>query len=160
MFASLSSVYVRSVIRQTLEPISLWSANAEELLLATCANESDMGALLTQFPYGPGRGWFQDEAEDFNDLWTNYLAYHATLAFQVRNYNSGKQGTVDDLVNNNPYAVCIARIHYLRAPGELPPANDIEQIWGYYKQHYNTPLGKATHDEFVAKYKHYVLETQ
>jgi len=147
---------LRALIQQTLSPINLYSANAEELLLATCANESDFGIFRKQVN-GVARGIFQMEGEDFNDIWTNYLAYHSTLAFQIKNYNGGQQGTVDDLINNDQYSICLARVHYARKPGNLPPANDIEAIWAYYKQWYNTPQGGATHDQFVAKYNKYVL---
>jgi hypothetical protein len=148
---------LRSLIQSTLTPIGLYSPNAEELLLATCANESNFGMYRVQGGGGPARGIFQMEAEDFNDIWTNYLAYHATLAFQIKNYNGGHQGTADDMIYNDPYSVCMARIHYARKPGALPDANNIEAIWAYYKQWYNTPQGAATHDTFIAKYNHYVL---
>jgi hypothetical protein len=149
---------LRALIQQTLSPIGLYSLDAEELLMATCANESNFGEYRTQGGGGPARGIFQMEGEDFNDIWTNYLQYHGTLAFQVKNYNGGKQGTADDMISNDQYAICMARIHYSRKPGNLPPANDIEQIWAYYKHYYNTPQGAATHDAFVSKYKKFVLE--
>lgn len=148
---------LRNLIRQTLTPIGTYSADAEELLLATCANESNFGEYRTQAPHGPARGIFQMEGEDFNDIWANYLRYHTGLATSVEALNNGVQGTVDDLTNNDPYAIAIARVHYSRAPGALPSASDLEAIWAYYKAHYNTPQGAATHDQFVAKYKKFVL---
>lgn len=147
---------LRFLIQQTLSPIGLYSLDAEELLLATCANESNFGEYRTQV-HGPARGIFQMEGEDFNDIWTNYLQYHGTLAFQVKNYNGGKQGTVEDLVNNDQYSICMARVHYARKPGVLPDHTDLEAIWAYYKHWYNSDSGAATHDEFVAKYKKFVL---
>lgn len=156
MNTPLTTTYLRGVIEQTLKPINLWTPDAEELLLATCANESNFGIYRTQM-HGPARGIFQMEGEDFDDIWKNYLQYHGTLAFQVKNYNGGKQGTVDDMVNNDQYAVVMARVHYMRKPGSIPPANDLEAIWAYYKKFYNSPQGAATHDEFVSKYKKYVL---
>ncbi len=149
---------LRQLIKNTLSPINLYNANAEELLMATCANESNLGQYRTQI-HGPARGIFQMEGEDFIDIWNNYLKYHGTLAFQVKNYNGGEQGTVDDLVNNDQYAIVMCRIHYLRAPGSLPPANDIDAIWNYYKLHYNTPNGAATRDEFMLKYNKFVKTT-
>jgi hypothetical protein len=147
---------LRLVIQQTLTPIGLYSLDAEEILMATCANESNFGIFRTQAPHGPARGIFQMEGEDFDDIWNNYLKYKGTLAFQVRNYNKGQQGTADDMVNNDQYAICMARVHYSRKPGVLPAANNIEAIWAYYKQWYNTPEGAATHDAFIAKYNRYV----
>jgi hypothetical protein len=152
---------LRLLIQQTLthiviDGVSQYSLNAEELLMATSANESNLGEYRTQAPNGPARGIFQMEAEDFNDIWANYLKYKTGLAIYATSFNNGVQGTVDDLVNNDKYAIVMARIHYDRAPGSLPASTDIESIWAYYKAHYNTPQGAATHDQFMAKYNRYV----
>lgn len=149
---------LRNAIRQTLTPLGLYSPNAEELLMATSANESNLGEYRTQAPNGPARGIFQCEGNTFNDIWSNYLAYHPSLATSLKGLNNGVEGTVDDLVNNDPYAIGICRAHYMRAPGALPDYTDIEAIWTYYKQHYNTPQGAATHDVFIQKYKKFVLQ--
>ncbi len=125
--------------------------------MATCANESNLGEFRTQAPQGPARGVFQMEGPTFNDIWTNYLAYHSNLAAQGKALNNGAQGTSDDLVNNDPYAIWMARILYLRTPAALPPSTDIEAIWAVYKRWYNTPQGAATHDVFLAKYNRFVL---
>jgi len=157
MLTPLKPDYLREVIQQTLKPISLWTVDVEELLLATCANESNFGTYRVQVGSGVAKGIFQMEGEDFDDIWVNYLKYHTQLATQIMSFNNNIQGTADDLVNNDPYAVAMARVHYLRKPGVIPPATDIEQIWSYYKQWYNTPKGAAQHDQFVLKYKKFVL---
>jgi len=150
------AVDLRKLIQSTLTPLNLYSTNAEELLMATCANESNLGEYRTQI-HGPARGIFQMEGEDFDDIWKNYLHYKPELAAKIMSNNNGKQGTVDDLINNDAYAIAMCRVHYLRSPGSLPPSTDIEQIWNYYKLHYNTPQGGARHDEFIKKYNLYVL---
>lgn len=149
---------LRQLIQTTLKPINLWSPAAEELLLATCAQESLFGTYRTQGGGGPARGIFQDEGEDFNDMWTNYLQYHPALANQLKALNNGSQGTVDDLVNNDAYAVAVCRVHYMRAPGALPDPHDLGAIWNYYKAHYNTAGGAATQGQFYAHYRHYVTD--
>ena len=148
---------LRALIKQTLDPIGLYSADAEELLMATCANESNLGEYRTQTGHGPARGIFQMEGEDFNDIWTNFLAYNPVRSAGLCALNNGAKGTADDMVNNDPYAIAMARVHYMRKPGSLPAAGDLEAIWAYYKKYYNTPAGGATHDEFVAKYRKFVL---
>lgn len=157
MLTPLNAANLRSLIQSTLSPIKLYSADAEELLMATCANESNLGEYRTQAPHGPARGIFQMEGEDFDDIWKNYLAFHGSLSFQVGNYNGGHRGTVDDLVHNDPYAIVMARVHYMRKPGAIPAATDLEAMWTYYKHWYNSDSGAATHDEFVSKYKKFVL---
>jgi hypothetical protein len=157
MLTPLNAAALRTLIQNTLTPMGVYSLNAEELLMATCANESNFGEYRTQAPHGPARGIFQMEGEDFVDIWANYLKYHSTLASACEALNNGQSGTVEDLVNNDPYAIAMARVHYSRAPGALPDSADIEAIWAYYKAHYNTPQGAATHDTFMAKYKKFVL---
>jgi hypothetical protein len=144
---------LRQLIQTTLTPLGLYSPAAEELLMATCAQESLLGTYRTQAPHGPARGIFQDEGEDFNDLWANFLQYHAGLAAQVKALNGGQQGTADDLVNNDPYAIAICRVHYMRAPGALPDPTNLQALWQYYKQHYNTPQGAATQAAFMLNYR-------
>jgi hypothetical protein len=153
---SLSAAYLRQLIQQTLTPIGIYTRNAEELLMATCAQESHLGQFRTQLGGGPARGIFQMEGEDFNDIWTNFLAYHPDLANSMRGLNHGNQGTADDLINNDPYAIGMARIHYMRRPGSLPDAGDLNAIYNYYKTQYNTASGAATYSEFVANYEKYV----
>jgi hypothetical protein len=153
----LNAADLRVLIQNTLTPMGVYSRDAEELLMATCANESNLGEFRSQAPNGPARGIFQMEAEDFNDIWTNYLKYHISLGTMCTDLNNGEQGTSDSLVNNDRYAIAMARVHYCRAPGALPSYQDIEAIWAYYKAHYNTPQGAATHNDFVAKYNKFVL---
>jgi hypothetical protein len=42
----------------------------------------------------------------------------------------------------------------LREP--LPNANDIEALGTYYKKYYNTPLGRATVEEFMKNCERFV----
>jgi hypothetical protein len=148
---------LRALIKSTLTPLGLYSANAEELLMATCANESNLGEYRTQVGGGPARGIFQMEGEDFNDIWYNWLGYKTGLAFSIAALNGGQRGTVDDLVANDPYSIAMARCHYARCPGALPIASDLNGIWSYYKRYYNTPIGAANQSVFISKYRQYVL---
>jgi hypothetical protein len=147
---------LRALIQQTLTPLSLYSADAEELLMATCANESNLGQFRAQTDGGPGQGIFQIETSDFNDIWTNYLAWRKPLAAQLRALNGGLAGTAEDLDNNDAYSIALARVHYSRCPGALPKATDLNGIWAYYKEWYNTPAGAALEGIFKYKYEKYV----
>lgn len=138
--------------------MGLWSANAEELLCATCAQESLYGTYRTQGNGGPARGVFQMEGGDFNDIWTNFLAYKPTLATQVKALNNGVQGTVDDLINNDAYAVAMCRVHYLRMPKPLPNPTDLNGLWLTYKVGYNSVNGAATQLQFTIHYHKYVVD--
>jgi hypothetical protein len=153
----MDAASLRQLIKDVLTAIGEYSPDAEELLMATAANESNLGRYRTQSGGGPGRGIFQIEALDFNDIWANYLKYHADLATKVKALNNDVQGTVDDLINNDRYSIGLCRVHYMRAKGALPSAQDLDAIWAYYKRWYNTPLGAAVEGIFKHKYQLYVL---
>lgn len=142
---------LRQLIRATLMPLGLYSEDAEELLMATCAQESHLGLYRHQLN-GPALGIFQMEPEDHNDIWTNYLAYHPALGDALRRIAGQLAPAASDLQFNDPYAIAMCRVHYERAPGTLPASTDLSGLWAYYKQHYNTPAGAATEAEFVHNY--------
>ena len=87
------------------------------------------------------------------DLYNNFLKYHPVLLQAVENIKPN--ATADDLVNNDPLAILICRLHYYRYPDVLPDHNDIEGIWRIYKLRYNTPEGAATYDQFIECYRKY-----
>lgn len=151
------SADLRKLIQDTLNPLNLWNEDAEELLLATCAQESLFGVYRTQGNGGPARGIFQMEGEDHDDIWKNFLAYHTGLATQLKALANGNNVT-DEMVNNDAYAIAMARVHYLRKPGSLPSCLDLDAMWKYYKQYYNTPQGAATQLQFAAHYAKYVTD--
>lgn len=155
-FPPFQSANLRALIQSTLNPLNLWNEDAEELLLATCAQESLFGTYRTQGNGGPARGIFQMEGEDHDDIWHNFLAYHLDLARQLHGLSN--TCTTDDMINNDPYAIAMARIHYLRKPGNLPSCRDLNAMWLYYKKWYNTPQGAATQLQFSMHYAHYVTD--
>lgn len=142
---------LRQLIRAALMPLGLYSEDAEELLMATCAQESKLGLYRHQIN-GPALGIFQMEPEDHNDIWKNYLTYHPALQSALRRVAGHIAPAAIDLQFNDPYAIAMCRIHYERAPGALPAATDLSGLWWYYKQHYNTPAGAATEAEFRHNY--------
>ena len=149
----LNPAALRQLIRDTLTPLNLYSPDVEELLLFTCANESDLGTYRVQGGGGPALGIFQMEPATFTDIFNNYLAYHLQLKVAVQ-----QMGTVaSDMINNDNFAIVMARLQYLRASGAIPPKENLDAIWAYYKLHYNTPLGAATKDRAMGAYKRYVL---
>lgn len=148
---------LRILIQETLQPLDMYSADAEELLMATCANESNLGQFKTQANGGPARGIFQEEGEDFQDLFANYLDARPALHSNVASVFQNQPPDVDELVTNDAAAIVVCRAHYLRAVGALPAANDLDAIWSYYKLHYNTPGGSAVEGIFRFKYERYVL---
>ena len=153
------------IIRPALERIGLWSADAEELLMGTCAQESKLGQFHRQMGNGPALGIFQMEPVTHDDCWNNYLKYHAGLALKIKGLVYGEDVIGDTpvhppaeiLVSNDRYAAAMARVKYLRAPAPIPSCQDLIGMDDYWKQHYNTPKGRGTVSEFCDHYVNYVV---
>jgi hypothetical protein len=151
----MNPLSLRSEIQQVLTPLGLYSPDAEELLMATCAQESLMGQYRHQVS-GPAVGIFQMEPRDFDDIWTNYLAYHWDLAAAIRALSTSLIPQAAEMQDNDALAIAMCRVHYLRAPTGLPSGSSLNAMWAYYKQYYNTPAGAAKQIDFVRNYHNLV----
>ncbi len=139
-----------NVIRPVLVTMGtkLWSEVAEALLLGTCAVESDMGTFLKQTK-GPARGIYQIEPATAGDV----LARHGFVGSQ---WLIPSAGIELQLTGNLLFQTAIARLIYYRDPTPLPATLDPYLLGEYWKQGYNTKVGKGTVELFVQKYQKYV----
>lgn len=144
------------IIEPVLSKLRLYSKNAEEILVFTCAAESLGGTLLQQVK-GPALGIFQMEPNTYTDIWVNYIRARNQLAtLMAIHFGCNKIPEVERLIYDLHFSAAMARIHYLRAPGNLPDAKDIDGIWDYYKKHYNTEKGKAKKEDSIKKYQDFI----
>jgi hypothetical protein len=144
-----------AIIRPALQAIFLWSPAAEDLLLGTAAQESGF-RNIRQIGSGPALGYWQMEPATHNDIWGNYLRYHADLAYAAALLAKSPLPTPASMVEYPQYGAAMARVKYLRVPEPLPKEGDIEGLAAYWKHWYNTPEGAGTPAEFVANWKHFV----
>lgn len=164
----INSKQVRElIVRPALEHIGKWSESAEELLMGTAAQESHMGTYIKQLGGGPALGIFQMEPATHGDIWDNYL-YYKPKDFKslIKDllpvwavYSSEPYAWSDSMVHSLQYAAAMCRVHYLRKSEPLPYAWDLEGQARYWKEHYNTHLGKGTEEEFLHNYKRFVTDT-
>jgi transposase InsO family protein len=164
----MTGIYVEHlrahVIQPALRTLNLYSQDAQELLLGTAIHESACGKYLHQLG-GPALGIFQVEPATHMDIWRNYLRYRHTLATRIDALASKglrfTDGTPNDeqLAANLLYSAAIARIVYLRVTEPLPSAQDVDAMARYWKQHYNTPLGAGTPEQFSSSYRKYVVDS-
>ena len=144
------------IIRPTLSMLQMYSPEAEEILVFTCANESDGGHFLAQVK-GPALGIFQMEPSTHTDIWVNYIRNRNSLSTLLA-MHLGCTKIPDPLrmTYDLQYATAMARIDYMRMPGALPAANDVVGMWNYYKAHYNSADGKAEQEQAIAKYQTFI----
>jgi hypothetical protein len=134
----------------------LWSPEAEELLLMLAAHESGLGRHLHQIG-GPALGLYGMEPATEADVWASYVGYRQGVADKIAAL-CGLCGPSTEQLQYNPiYATVMARLKLYQCPGKLPPTHDINAMAAYAKQHYNTPLGKATAEKYSLDYCRLVI---
>lgn len=146
------------VIQPALKGINLYSPGAEELLIGTCAQESQDGFYIKQTVGGihAALGIYQMQPETHDDIWKNTLTKGsvntdlAVLVMNVCRYPMPPKAEV--MVYNLLYASVMARIFWLHVKEPMPAVDDIDHIWSLYKKYWNTEEGKATKEEFVRNY--------
>lgn len=140
------------VIKPTISDLGLYSEEAVELLIFTCANESHGGTYIKQVK-GPALGIYQMEPATYNDLWQNFLYKNLSLLLQFNhNFDLHQMPSEMRMVYDLRFATAMARIFYARIKEALPKANDLEGIWSYYKRFYNTVNGKAERQSAIEAY--------
>lgn len=103
------------VIRPTLEYMSAWTSDREEVLLDVVLNTPDMGLFSAR---NEGLGLFHITAAQHRDLWDRYLAFNPDLASKVRGLASQRAFMSDpdsELQTNLSYCTAIAWLMYQRA---------------------------------------------
>lgn len=152
IIAGFDAKQFRDLICRVLGRIGLYSPAATELLMGTCAVESDFGRYLRQLFDGPARGVFQMEPDTEQDIWTNYLSYRPKIADRILTMCGVGEASEWALETNLAYQIAIARIHYLRVSEPLPEWDDVDGLAKYWKLYYNTPAGRGGPEDFYRKY--------
>jgi hypothetical protein len=144
------------VIKPALHDIVMLSDVAIELLVFTCAVESNGGTYLKQVK-GPALGIYQMEPETYNDIWENFLKFKKNILLSLTTtFGIVTIPSEDRLIYDLRYASVMCRLHYKRVPEPLPQTANVDDLWNYYKKYYNTNLGAATKSESIDKYKAFI----
>lgn len=149
---------INEIIWPTCDAIGLDSPEATALLLGTCAQESLMGTYVKQVS-GPALGIYQMEVATYIDIFDNFLSNRKNLKGMLYRYfywNHNYEMPPSMLVSNLSFATAMARIHYFRVSEPLPCKDDIQGMAQYWKDHYNTKLGRGTTEDFVQNYQRFV----
>lgn len=152
----ISNTQFRELLYTILEPINLWSEEAEELLVATMAHESLGGTYIIEI----GRGFDTTPSYGIFDMQTK------THDWIIEQGQAGLQACIvcgfktlphaEEMAWNMKYAILMARHYYLTFKEPLPAADDINAIWNYYKQFWNTSAGSAIQAEFIEHYNQFI----
>jgi len=143
-----------TLVEKTLQDFGHYTPDSANLILGTIAQESAYGKYHKQIN-GPALGICQMEPATFNDICKNYLKYHPDITERIKSVCHVNVLSAIDMISNDQLAICMCRVHYLRQKGAIPTT--IEGYAKYWKQWYNTPLGKGTETEFIRNYHLWVL---
>ena len=139
---------IKRIIKETLDHMNLYSEDALEMIYRTGKAESGY-RTLQQYGGGPALGFFQMEPATYRDIWENYVMYREK--YRNKLYSLGFDDSKMDycLMSNIGIQVAMCRLHYRRVPSALPKAEDLEGQAKYWKNHYNSHLGKGTIEHFM-----------
>lgn len=144
------------IIKPALYDLVLLSDEAVELLVFTCAVESDGGTYIKQLD-GPALGIYQMEPATYNDIWQNYIAFKSSILMKLLyNFNAPKMPDENRLLWDLRFATAMTRLHYERVNELIPAPDNIPSIYDYYKAHYNTALGAADKEKCLAAYHAFI----
>ena len=147
------------IVQPVLKAIDLYSPEAEELLIGTCAQESHGGTFLFQVINKPiidveaspyAIGIYQMEKATHDDIWKYFLPGHKDLSNKLLDFCKIEAPTADMMIYNLYYATAMSRVFYRRIAEAIPA--DLKGQAEYYKKHYNTNAGAATIREYVLNY--------
>lgn len=142
------------IVLPVLQHLTLWTVQAEALVLGTCLQESNLH-FLAQLNGGPARGVAQMEKATHDDIWENYLAFRPSLADSVRKFAIGEPD-FEEMEGNLYYAIAMCRIKYLRVRFPIPTTP--LGMAAYWKQWYNSALGAGTIEEALVHFERACLD--
>jgi hypothetical protein len=135
--------------------LNMWSEEADDLVLGTMAQESQLGTYIKQIS-GPALGPWQMEPRTHDDIWSRYLPQNPKIANDLMILCSFQSKPLSkQLIHNLFYAAAMCRIFYRRIPDAIPKS--LEQQADFYKRWYNTSAGAATPAQYIANFKRYVI---
>lgn len=150
------------VIKPTLKRLGVYSKAAENLLLATAAQESGLGSHLK--PAGQrALGIYQIHSLSHRHIWDDHLAQRSDMASVVRGLASQHDFLSQphaELATNLSYATAIAWFMYARhADFRLAKNDNIETLASLWKRFYH-PKSKLSVKDFSDNFNRYVSQQE
>ena len=131
--------------------VPFYSVNAVNLILGTIAVESDLAQFIEQVG-GPALGVCQMEPGTHSDICNNFLHQKNSLEVLAQNMQPLMSARLRyDLM----YSIVFCRLHYYRIRESIPAT--VETQAGYWKQYYNTHLGKGRVEDYLIKWNTYAI---
>jgi hypothetical protein len=149
------------IIRPALEQLNEWSQTAENLLLGTAAQESQLGFRM-QSDTDNGLGLYNISAYTHTQVWDKFLITDPELASRLRGIASQQQflkSPHSELISNLSYASGVAWMIYKRCHLKLPDSSNIHELakcWFNYYCARDEPSGQtiSSDESDIDKFEH------
>lgn len=128
------------------------SEDCVNLLIETACAESCCGKFIKQIN-GPACGIFQIEPNTAKDVLDNFIKYRPNYKKIYDDLFIKSLSLEQNLMYNLAFQIFICRLIYLRIKEPIP-CSKISRA-SYWKQYYNTNLGKGTVNGYLDKVKKY-----
>ena len=139
---------IKKIIKLALQHLDLDSEDARETLYVTGKAESGY-KTLQQYGGGPALGFFQMEPNTALDIWDNYVMYRPKYRDKLYALGFDEGALEFCLLSNIGLQAAFCRLHYRRVPSALPQGDNLKLQAKYWKENYNTHLGKGTIKHFM-----------
>tara|TARA_R110000868_G_scaffold408935_2_gene693299 strand:+ start:917 stop:1462 length:546 start_codon:yes stop_codon:yes gene_type:complete len=152
--------FYRDVCAPTIDGLGLHKNQEDfrsgmQLTFGAILHESGGLKLRRQIGGGPGLGLGQIEGATLRDFQKNWLAFRPEYLGRIDEFADAERTWFDQLTDNDRLAVALTRMLFFRVPEPLPAADDLLGHARYWKQHYNTELGKGTVAKYIADVRHH-----
>lgn len=125
-----------------------YSTKVVNMIIETACVESCCGKYIKQIK-GPACGIFQMEPKTARDIYTNYIVYRPEYKHYYDKLYNNYLSLEQNLMYNLAFQIFMCRIFYLRIKDPIPDTKDKRAE--YWKQYYNTKLGKGSVSDYLAK---------
>ena len=147
---------ILTAVDYRLGKITLLSPAVIELLLGTVAHESGGFKYPAQVG-GPALGYFGMEPATALDTIQRTEEHYPLLYAACLPWVAGDpDDIVKGLIFNIDSQIVLARLKYWLSPGRLPAYGDLTSQATYYKQYWNTVLGKSNPEKYISDWNRYV----
>lgn len=143
------------ILAPSLNALQIRSKEFAELLVFTCAVESAGGTYVKEIK-GPALGIYQLEPNSFTDIWVNYIVRKPDIV-NLFSLNLGihRMPQPEEIITDLRLATAMCAMFY-RSRKVIDGSMDENVLWDLYKEHYNTPKGKAKKDQAIKAYQNFI----
>jgi hypothetical protein len=151
--------YKQYILQPVLKKLEMYSPEAMALMEGTGLQESGF-KYLVQLGGGPAVGFYQMEMDTAEDIVYRYaqnkndeFRERITKVIPIPLWLMTSEELKWELTVNLALQVVLARLKYWMVPDPIPPDRDFKAHAEYWKQHYNTPLGAGTVEQYLNNWK-------